>query len=234
MVTFPCFVRLTATKVPEEPGFIEFVGQCSDDGIDWKLVSAMTKIAIDGQADGRPGRDGPTWEGRRYHHRSGSRVLLQGRRGPGGFQRHLVAPHVVRHPADDARSSDHAGIEIVGPSGPALPAPSCEDLIMIAVIFLGLALGLDSFRASLAMARIGAGRGAGDSDCARLRRLRWSCSVGRPGIEPGDGRLCRVVVGIDRPGGAHRLRGIRTLEAVGGRTAVSPKEDGQFSGCRSS
>ena len=49
MVTFPCFVRLTATKLPGEPGFIEFVGLWSDDGIDWKLVSAMTKIAIDGR-----------------------------------------------------------------------------------------------------------------------------------------------------------------------------------------
>ena len=49
MVTFPCFVRLTAKKIPEEPGFIEFVGEASDDGIDWKLVSAMTKIAIDGR-----------------------------------------------------------------------------------------------------------------------------------------------------------------------------------------
>ena len=49
MVTFPCFVRLTATKIPGESGFIEFVGHVSDDGIDWKLVSAMTKIAIDGQ-----------------------------------------------------------------------------------------------------------------------------------------------------------------------------------------
>jgi hypothetical protein len=49
LVTFPCFVRLTATKLEEEPGFIEFVGEYSDDGIDWKRVSAMTKIAIDGR-----------------------------------------------------------------------------------------------------------------------------------------------------------------------------------------
>ena len=49
MVTFPCFLRLTATKLPNEPGFIEFVGEYSDDGIDWKPVSAMTKIAIDGR-----------------------------------------------------------------------------------------------------------------------------------------------------------------------------------------
>jgi hypothetical protein len=49
MVTFPCFLRLTATKLLNEPGFIEFVGEYSDDGIDWKIVSAMTKIAIDGR-----------------------------------------------------------------------------------------------------------------------------------------------------------------------------------------
>jgi hypothetical protein len=49
LVTYPCYVRLTATKIPNEPGFIEFVGEVSDDGIDWKRVSAMTKIAIDGK-----------------------------------------------------------------------------------------------------------------------------------------------------------------------------------------
>ena len=89
---------------------------------------------------------------------------------------------------------------------------SREDLTMIAVIFLGLALGLDSFRASLAMARIAADRGADGADGAGVWDLRWSGSACRPGSEPGDGGLCRVVVGTDRPGGAHRLRGIRALE----------------------
>jgi hypothetical protein len=49
LVTIPCFVRLTATKNEEEPGFIDFVGAYSDDGEDWKTVSAMTKIAVDGR-----------------------------------------------------------------------------------------------------------------------------------------------------------------------------------------
>lgn len=48
-VTLPCFLKLTATKVISLPGFIEYEGMTSLDGINWKMVSAMTRIRIDGR-----------------------------------------------------------------------------------------------------------------------------------------------------------------------------------------
>jgi len=48
-ITIPCFVRLTAAKIPAEPGFLDFLGEFSLDGDDWTVFSAMTKIPMDGR-----------------------------------------------------------------------------------------------------------------------------------------------------------------------------------------
>jgi hypothetical protein len=48
-VTFPCFVKLTARKNPGMPGFLEFEGKISKDGLTWTTVSALTRMAIDGR-----------------------------------------------------------------------------------------------------------------------------------------------------------------------------------------
>jgi hypothetical protein len=48
-VTLPCFVKLTARKNPGMPGFVEFEGKISKDGLNWTTVSALTRIAIDGR-----------------------------------------------------------------------------------------------------------------------------------------------------------------------------------------
>jgi len=48
-VTLPCFVQLTARKNPGMPGFLEFEGKISKDGLNWTTISALARIAIDGR-----------------------------------------------------------------------------------------------------------------------------------------------------------------------------------------
>jgi hypothetical protein len=49
-VTFPCYVRLTAAKDPNDGSFIEFVGDfSSDEGKTWKGFGTKARIAIDGR-----------------------------------------------------------------------------------------------------------------------------------------------------------------------------------------
>jgi outer membrane protein assembly factor BamB len=45
-ITFPCYVRLTAKKIEGMPGFVDFIGEYSADGIDWERVSALQQIQM--------------------------------------------------------------------------------------------------------------------------------------------------------------------------------------------
>jgi hypothetical protein len=48
-ITFPCYVRVTASKIPVEPGVLDFLAEFSSDGINWTVFSSTTKIPMDGR-----------------------------------------------------------------------------------------------------------------------------------------------------------------------------------------
>jgi hypothetical protein len=48
-VTVPCFVRLSARRTDEQPTTFDFQAEVSSDGTTWRIVNALTRIAIDGR-----------------------------------------------------------------------------------------------------------------------------------------------------------------------------------------
>ena len=232
MVTFPCFVRLMATKIPGESGFIEFVGHVSDDGIDWKLVSAMTKIAIDGQL----------MVGLAVTAQLGKVADTTTDQAHASFSKVAVVPEISNVTSSPPMTFDIGGSydrslttrnrELSGLAA-RTPRRLCEDLTMIVVMFLGLALGLDSFRASLAMGASGLG-------AARASRMALAFGV-CDGVAPLFGLALNRATSIYVASWSELIApvlligfGTYVLLKRWRTKKASPKARGPFSGCRSS